>query len=247
MRFGRCTLAASLLAALPAFAADSPWYIGASLGQAQADGAFLNGNKLPVAILPGSLTVNADDKDTAGKVFGGYRFGRYFAAEVLYADYGNSRVDSAFTAQRTGTLLDAGTASVTRSVKGFGIDLLGGVPVGEQFWIFGRLGWMQAEVESTVSTSLETSIYAGSFFSDTGEGQSRTRKSRDGTVKYGAGVEWSPSRNFGVRLEWERLDDVGDAYPFKGPDLRGFPLYHIDGGTGDGSVDMWSVGVVWRF
>jgi hypothetical protein len=246
-RFIRSISASFVLAAVPALGAGNGWYVGVSAGQAQADGTFLQGNQLPVAFVPGTLTTSADDKDTAWKGLAGYRFNPYLAAEVVFADYGSTRVDSAFTAQRTGTLLDPGTSSVTRSVKSLGIDLLGGMPVIEGIWVFGRLGWVQAEVESNVSTSLETTLASGSFFSDFGEGQSRTRKSHNGSAKFGAGIEWSPTNALGVRLEWERVKEAGEPYPFKGPDLRGFPLYRIDGGTGEGSLDMWSVGVVWRF
>jgi len=250
MRLGkslRLVMSSFVLAAVPALGAGNGWYVGVSAGQAQADGTFLQGNQLPVAVVAGTLTVSVDDKDTAWKGLAGYRFNPYLAAEFVYADYGSARVDSTFTAQRIGTLLDPGTASVTRSVKGFGIDLLGGLPVVEGIWIFGRLGWVQAEVQSTVSTNLEASLAQGSFFSDSGEGLSRTRKSHNGSAKFGAGVEWSPTNNLGVRLEWERVNEVGDPYEFKGPDLRGFPLYRIDSGTGEGRIDMWSVGIVWRF
>ena len=247
MRFGnlvRFIVAAALLAPLSAFS-DTGWYIGGALGQARADG--LESGKLSVAVVPGSLTTSIDDKDTAGKLFAGYRFGPYFAAEVNYADFGSTRLNSTFTTQRSGTLTEPGEASIDRSVKAFGIDLLAGVTVAESFRLFGRLGWSEAEVESTVSTNLLATIDRGSFFSDMGPELSRTRTSRKGTVKYGAGVEWSPAKSVGLRLEWERLDKVGDAYPAKGVDLRGFPLYHLDQGTGEGAVDMWSVGVVWRF
>src|SRR5712671_7092564 len=54
-------------------------YAGLSIGQAKG--------KDSCSAFAGS-GISCDDKDTAWKIFGGYQFMRYLAAEVAYADFG---------------------------------------------------------------------------------------------------------------------------------------------------------------
>ena len=78
---------------------DTGWYVGGSIGQAEADGTC-----------PAGFT--CDFKDTDWKIFGGYRINRNFAVEAFYADHGEISV-------RTGGVsVDGASQHVRRGCRG---------------------------------------------------------------------------------------------------------------------------------
>jgi OOP family OmpA-OmpF porin len=86
-------------------AQDTGIYVGAGIGDFGVDvGGF-------------------DGSDTGFKVFGGYRFIKYFAAELEYLDGG--------TVEDGGLELD---------VSGFNVSAVGILPVGGNFDVFAKLG-----------------------------------------------------------------------------------------------------------
>jgi len=105
MRFIFALVAASAFAISPAMAANNGPYIGAGIGDfgVKVDGF--------------------DASDTAFKVFGGYRFMDYFAAELEYIDGG--------TAEDRGFEID---------VSGWNLSGIGRLPIGEKFNVFAKLG-----------------------------------------------------------------------------------------------------------
>ncbi|MCZ7599083.1 MAG: hypothetical protein M5U09_17195 [Gammaproteobacteria bacterium] len=68
-----------------------PWpgggYIGPAIGQSKHHDA--EDICTSVAGLPG-VSCEADDTDTAGALFGGYEFNRYFGVEIGYHDFGEA-------------------------------------------------------------------------------------------------------------------------------------------------------------
>jgi OmpA-OmpF porin, OOP family len=76
--FAALGFAAATAFAGSALAQESAWYLGGSIGQSKAKDACSDL----------SSNVSCDDKDTAWKIFGGYQFNRYIAAEVAYTDLG---------------------------------------------------------------------------------------------------------------------------------------------------------------
>lgn len=197
MRREKKTAIAAALAAAFALAApsvtlaqDMGLYVGGSLGQAKAkDWCDSNGTA-------GFTLGTCDDKDTAWKVFVGYRFHRNFAAEATYVQLGD------FSA--SGTFL--GTPfNVTADGKAFGVAVLGIWPVSPQFDVFGKLGFLRTEAEGTVDVA----------------GSSITFGENDTEAHYGLGAMYNFARNWGLRAEWERVDKS--------------------------KIDMWSVGVQYKF
>jgi OOP family OmpA-OmpF porin len=105
MRFIFALIAASAFAISPALAAENGPYFGAGIGDFGVDvGGF-------------------DGSDTGFKVFGGYRFIDYLAAELEYIDGG--------TVEDGGLELD---------VSGFNLSGVGILPIGEKFNLFAKLG-----------------------------------------------------------------------------------------------------------
>src|SRR5262245_59987687 len=80
--------AAALAAAGAAMAQETGFYVGASLGQASYREAVKDFDR--VSGVPGAFNC-MNKEDTAGKLFGGWRFHRNFAAELTYYDYGEAR------------------------------------------------------------------------------------------------------------------------------------------------------------
>lgn len=113
MRFIFALAVASAFAISPAMAAGNGPYVGASVGNFGVDvGEF-------------------DDSDTGFKVFGGYRFMDYFAAELEYLDGG--------TVEDGGLELD---------VSGFNVSGIGRLPIGEKFNVFAKLGMIFWDAET---------------------------------------------------------------------------------------------------
>jgi OOP family OmpA-OmpF porin len=90
-------------------------YIGGGLGQSKAkDGCSgFNGT--------------CDDSDTAFKIFGGYQFNRYIAAEIGYTDLGKTKAS-------------AGAQSLEVKASAWELSAVGSYPVWDQLSILGRLG-----------------------------------------------------------------------------------------------------------
>lgn len=145
--------------------ADRGWYIGGSIGQMEADGDCPSG-------------FSCDLKDTAYKLFGGYRINRNFAAEAFWGEWGEISVST-------------GGASATGEIRTIGVAGLGILPLGQQFELFGKLGF--GSTKQKVSASAPGITIADK---DTGS-----------ELLYGLGAAYNFSRNFGIRAEWESLDD----------------------------------------
>lgn len=161
-------MATAGLTALPAMAqsmADQGWYVGGSIGQMEADGDCPAG-------------FSCDLKDTAWKIFGGYRINRNFAAEAFWGQWGDIS-------------LTLGGATATVEASTIGIAGLGILPLGQQFEVFGKLGIGSTDLEATGS-----GLAAGFSSEESG---------RD--LMFGAGAAYNFTRNLGVRAEWERFTD----------------------------------------
>ena len=141
-------------------------YAGVGFGQSSVD-----------VICDLDIRCNADDTDTALKIFGGYQFNPNFAIEIGYYDLGEATV--------TGT--DSFFGSVTEKFKASGINfaVVGSFPVGERFTLMGKAGFFRWDLDARVNTS----IGSGSL-SDTGFGP-----------MFGVGGAFNFSEKLGIRVE----------------------------------------------
>ena len=171
----KSTLAILSLAAATAFAGsalaqvtqETGAYAGLSLGQSKA--------KLDCAGFS-----SCDDKDTAFKIFGGYQFMRYIAAEAGYTDLGKVK---------------ASAPGVSVEIKSHVWELLavGSYPIGTSgFAPYAKAGFYRGETKTNVSV--------------TGGGASNKETSTD--ITGGIGVRYDIMRNFAVRAEWQRYNKV---------------------------------------
>ncbi|WP_284616010.1 outer membrane beta-barrel protein [Aquabacterium humicola] len=159
----------ALLLAAASVAQAEGLYGGASLGQSD-----WKTEQLP--------NFGVDRRDTAGKVFGGWRFGPNFAAELGYARLGRARY--------TGGVIPG---TVTLRGHGLYLDAVGTVPLGANFSVLARAGVFtgRARLDAPVAGS------------DADHG---TR------WKAGLGAEYAFNPQWAARIEWERyrFDVFGD-------------------------------------
>jgi OOP family OmpA-OmpF porin len=170
---------------------DLGFYAGASVGQSKSD-------------CPSGGS-SCDDKDTAYRIFGGYKFHPNIAVEGGYAPLGE-------TSTGVGTL-----GNVTAEANAWDIVGVGMWPLGNNFSIFGKLGFYNAEVKL---------------------GGALSGKKTTTDLTYGLGGQYDFNRNLGLRLEWNRYSKV------KEPDATRGGLA-LTGGEAD--IDVLSVGALWRF
>lgn len=165
---------AALVVALPAAAQESPltgFYAGGSLGRAEAKDACggIGGG------------VSCDDKDTAWKIFGGYRFHPNIAAEVAYTDLGE------ITASGGGE-----RASIES--KAFELTALGMLPLSPASSLYAKAGIYRGEAEGQFSSGL---LGGGSA------------KETNTDLTFGVGAQFDLARNIALRGEWQRYRDFG--------------------------------------
>ena len=190
------------LVAVPAFAQDSYYYGGLSLGQSRAR---IDEDRITEGLLSRGLTTTGfdrDEKSVAFKLFGGYQFNRYFAIEGGYFNLGKFGF--------TSTTVPAGTLDGEMRVQGLNLDLVGTLPITDRFAALGRVGATYARTRDE--------------FRGTGAiGVPDPNPSKNGAgFKVGLGLQYAFSPSFIVRGEAERYR-IDDAVGNKG-DINAFML-----------------------
>lgn len=136
-------------------------YIGASIGK----GTY----KEDVTI----INEKFDESDTGFKIFGGYRFNDNIALEGFYTDYGKP----------SGTLLGY---DVNVELDGFGAYVVGILPFGTGFEVFGKAGFIAWDASANIGD---------------------VRGDADDTdFAYGVGVSYFFDDHFGIQGEWEAIN-----------------------------------------
>jgi OmpA-OmpF porin, OOP family len=148
-------------------------YAGLSIGQSKSKDACSGGT------LPG-VSTSCDDTDTAWKIFGGYQFMRYLAAEVAYTDFGKVKASAS-----------ASGVSASAEVKSNAWELVavGSYPIGTSgFAPYVKAGFYRGESKASGDV---------------------TGKDTNNDWTAGIGVRYDIMRNFAVRAEWQRYNSVG--------------------------------------
>jgi len=224
----RCTAVAALLLSAftaPAIAQMSPWYVGGSIGESRTDSALV-ANRESTVVNAAVLGSTFDAKDGAFKLAAGYTVTPYLSIELNYADLGESHLATRITNQG-----QAGQVDIDRRLEGFGLDLVGRLPIGERAALLGRLGLVRTRLEAT-ATLTGNIVFTGS---DPDE-RSRSARRDETVTRVGIGGEWMITPCLGLRVEWERWLDVGKPFAIGG-----------SGTTGEADTDFYSAGVTWRF
>jgi len=143
----------------------------------------------------GALALRCDNSDSTGKIYLGGLFNPYFGAEVGYSNPGNVR-----------------RAGGTTEAHGINLSLVGRLPLGSQFSLYGKLGANYGRTR--VSSAAGTGIASG-------------RENGWGPT-YAIGASWDFATNWSAVLEadrtrydfagnnrdWVRTTSVGLQYRF---------------------------------
>ena len=192
------TIASALLFAIAGAANaadDGGWYGGLNVGQSRAE---IDEPRITSNLLAGGLRTTAfsdDDRDFGYKVFGGYKFNRFFAVEGGYFDLGKF----SFTANT----VPLGSLSGNIKVRGINLDLVGILPITDRFSAFARTGVNYAEARDSFSSTGAVTVLDAN------------PKERDTNYKFGGGLQFDFTRRLGLRLEAERYR-INDAVGNKG-------------------------------
>jgi len=191
------------------------WYIGAGGGGTKANNAGscsdLNGTFDP------GFSCTSNDTSTGWKVFAGYQFNPYLAAEGGYADLGSFKV----SASGSITAIPA-TLSGSDKATGFNLDAVGILPLGEGFGLLGRLGVFAWKLDAT-STQTGGGLFPPGSTATTSNSPTGT------SADFGVGVKYDFNGVGGVRVEWQRFKNIGND------------------NTGKSDIDLISASVLYRF
>jgi hypothetical protein len=172
-------LAAISLAAVPAaFAQEqeevSGFYIGGGAGQFNAHIDDVDDV---------DATVDEwDEDDTAYKFFAGYRLNRFLAFELDYINLG----------EPSGNVVPG--FNVDSSVDGFAPYVVGTIPLGRFFEVYGRAGYYFYDATRGVTDTLDNRVQFDEESED---------------FVYGAGIGANLGEKFNVRFEYEKFDIEG--------------------------------------
>lgn len=160
-------IAAGLLAAGPAAAADeSGFYFGLGLGRAHNETGHFR-----------SLD------DSVAKVFAGYAFSDYLAAEVAYVD-----------PQEADQTIDG--VRVTLDPKGTIVSTVLSAPLTERWSLFGKLGWAFYDGRTSVAN----------------DGEIEAASASDDDFAWGVGTAVRIGSRWSLRLEYEGVEASEGAF-----------------------------------
>jgi OOP family OmpA-OmpF porin len=182
MKPASCALAIAAFAGAAALsqaalAQERGFYLGGSLGQATLT-EWCDTTAAP----PGFTLPACDDSDTAWKFFGGYRVNRYFAIEASYVNWGEV---SGVVRSPTGQ-----TLNISAEQWSTGVAVVGTLPLGPQFSVFAKAGFLKTEQEIRRSTATSSSTVEGD----------------EDEFHYGLGATFRFTRNWAARVEWESTE-----------------------------------------
>src|SRR5262245_41996851 len=123
-----------------------------------------------------------DEDDTAYKVFGGYRLNRFLAFELDYINLG----------EPSGNVVPG--FNVDSSVDGFAPFVVGTIPLGPYFEVYGRAGYYFYDATTGVTDTLDNRV---EFDEDSED------------LVWGAGIGANLGEKVNLRFEYERYDLKG--------------------------------------
>lgn len=183
---------ALLTIASAAPAADSGFYFGASIGQ--ADSNFTS--DIHQSLVEEGFSVvslSLDNTDTGWKLFAGYAVNSYLAAELSYIDLGKTDADIAIGGRIPGRI------DTSMGIDGVNLGLKVSYPFDDQFSAFAKLGGFFWNAKATANANLSV-----------GSGTS-SQKDTGTDFSYGLGLSYAFTDYVSVRGDWDRYRLGGDA------------------------------------
>lgn len=146
-----------------------------------------------------------DAKDSAYRIFGGYRVAPFFAVEAHYTDLGKYSLGSSAVIATTN---QPGTINSNFKAKGYGVDAVFIAPIADAFSIYGKLGVFRSKTEATFTSSGAIAVAPVPLG---GTPVFRISPSADKTgATYGVGVQYDFNKQISARADLTRYDKLGD-------------------------------------
>jgi len=158
-------LLAALALVLPVMTHAGGWYAGLDAGSANSDATV---NEYGFF---GDTTARGNDTTTGWRLRGGYQFGRFFALEIAYVDFGE--VDYHFDPDDCPFGAPGPCPFDVRSASnGFVGTLRGILPIGDHWFLDAGLGYgkMRVDADEIGGAAIETSIDHDTFHFGIGGG-----------------------------------------------------------------------------
>jgi OmpA family protein len=147
-----------------------------------------------------NLESSTDDSDFGFQATFGYRFHRFFAAELGLVQYGelttNAGADLDFPDD--GRPFVPTNVEMTFGVGGPLISAVGILPIQEKFELYGRVGYLFASTKREISLRVE----GERAISGSGKGDAQE-------LVYGGGFSWNINQVYSIRAEYQVVTDVG--------------------------------------
>ena len=206
-----CVAALAAVAGMPvAQAADDPnWYAGIGLGRTDVKKTTSWTQTTDATLFSRGFTTNTliDSHDTAWKLYGGYQFNENFGVEAGYHDLGRFKGNTIVSAPA------ASTAGGNWVAYAGSLSAVGSYPLFNRFSVLGKAG--------LAVTRLKVDLPLPSPYSP-----SATRVQ----PLLGLGVKFDFNKQFSMRGEFERFNNVGDGDK-----------------TGQTPINVWSLSAQFRF
>jgi opacity protein-like surface antigen len=149
-----------------------------------------------------NITTSTEDTDIGYTAAFGYRFHRYIAAELGLAQYGEtaSRLrGEIFQVQNNVGAFVPASLKTSFSVGGPLFSAIGILPLGDKFEIYARAGLLFAGTQNDISIRVD------------GENAGQGGVKADSTeFVYGAGIAFNINQVYSIRLEQQRLAEMGE-------------------------------------
>ncbi|HEU4778921.1 MAG TPA: outer membrane beta-barrel protein [Steroidobacteraceae bacterium] len=164
------------------------------------------------------LSSGTEESDIGYQAMFGYRFTRYFAAELGLAQLG-SMSSSAHADMDFGEGFVPVTVKLSFSAGGPIVSAIGILPINDKFELFGRLGYIFTSAEREFSSRV-----------DGRSGGSGGPKGDSQDPVYGIGFAWHINQVYSIRGEYQQLDSLGEPNR-----------------TGEEDVSLFGLGFIVRF
>jgi OmpA-OmpF porin, OOP family len=170
--------------------------------------------------IPGEdVTLKTEENDVGYNITFGYRFSRYFAAELGLAQFGSVETTGRADAETEDGTVPVGI-KLGFSAGGPMLSAIGILPLNEKFELFGRLGYLFTSSERELTSRVDGQ--AGALFGSI-KGDSQD-------VVLGVGASYNVNQVYSVRLEYQQIDKLGESDT-----------------AGEEDVNVISVGMLMRF
>jgi len=151
-----------------------------------------------------------DKTDISYQLTFGYRFHRFFAAEIALADYGTltttTQADLLYPDQAN---YFATTNKLGFKVAGPQITAIGILPINNSFELYGRFGYLFASTTQDFTSKVEGNT-----------ARSGSNHDNANLPVIGIGMSFNLNEVYSIRAEYDRLTDVGKSVELANEDMQ---------------------------